>query len=186
MLEKLRQSLLNAPIVKFGDYDYFIHPVTDGFPAVDPGLLSEITEAIIGIANLDCDKLITPEAMGIHITTSLSRKTGIPLNIIRRRRYGLEGEVELRLETGYSSEKMYINGLERGERVVFVDDVLSTGGTLRGVLRGLDPMDVEVVDIIIVVNKGKAKDDIEKDFGIPVKCLVEVDIIDSKVVIREG
>ena len=56
---------------------------------------------------------------------------------------------------------------------------------MRGVLRALDQMGVEVVDVIIVVNKGKVREDIEKEFGISVKCLVEVDIIDGRVVVLE-
>ena len=29
MLEKLKTSLVNAPIVKKGEYNYFVHPITN-------------------------------------------------------------------------------------------------------------------------------------------------------------
>jgi len=31
-LERLRASLKDCPIVRFGDYEYFVHPITDGIP----------------------------------------------------------------------------------------------------------------------------------------------------------
>jgi adenine phosphoribosyltransferase len=171
--------------VKFDKYDYFVYPITDGIPTISPGLLSEIADGMARIANLDCDKFVTVEAMGIHITTALSLKTGIPFTIIRKKRYGLDDEIEFDQRTGYHTRKMYINGLERGDRVVIVDDVLSTGGTLRATLKALKDIGVEVVDILIAINKGEAKAPIEKEFGVKIKCLVRVDVVDGKVVIKK-
>ena len=65
MLERLRRSLLEAPVFKRGEYDYFIHPITDGVPEIRPDLIREVTANIVRIANLDVDKIVTVEAMGI-------------------------------------------------------------------------------------------------------------------------
>jgi len=43
MLERLKKSLLEAPIFKRGSYNYFIHPITDGVPEVRPELIREVT-----------------------------------------------------------------------------------------------------------------------------------------------
>jgi len=32
MLERLKKSLFEAPVFKRGEYNYFIHPITDGVP----------------------------------------------------------------------------------------------------------------------------------------------------------
>jgi adenine phosphoribosyltransferase len=185
MLEVLKQTLRDAPVVKFGDYDYFVYPISDGIPTVSPRLLQDITDGMASIANLDCDKIVTPEAMGIHLATALSLKTGIPFTIIRKKKYNLEGEVAFEQETGYSSGKMYINGVESGDRVVLVDDILSTGGTIRGILKALDNLGVEVVDVVIAIDKGQSRKAIEEEFGIKIKCLVSVEIADGKVVIKD-
>ena len=42
-LEMLKKSLKEAPIVKIIDYDYVIHPITDGIPEIKPELLGEVT-----------------------------------------------------------------------------------------------------------------------------------------------
>ena len=41
-MNQLRTSLQNAPVIWKGDYPYFIHPVTDGVPRMDPDVLKAI------------------------------------------------------------------------------------------------------------------------------------------------
>ena len=63
-MDQLRQSLLDAPIIEKGDYEYFVHPVSDGVPMLRPELLREIVIKIIRKADLeDIDKIVTPAAM---------------------------------------------------------------------------------------------------------------------------
>src|SRR6056297_2145947 len=117
-MEKLKQSLLDAPIIEKNGYHYFVHPISDGIPVLEPGLLREIVIQIIRKAELeDVDKIVTPAAMGIHISTAVSLMTDIPLVVIRKREYGLDGEVSLQQVTGYSESEMYVNDVNEGERV---------------------------------------------------------------------
>ena len=57
MLERLKKSLLEAPVFKRGEYNYFIHPITDGVPEVRPELIREVTGHIVRIADMDVDKM---------------------------------------------------------------------------------------------------------------------------------
>ena len=41
-LERLRASLAEAPVVQFGDYPYFVHPIADGIPLGRPEVLDEV------------------------------------------------------------------------------------------------------------------------------------------------
>jgi len=184
-MKLLRRSLENAPVVKFQDYDYFVFPIADGIPTIETALFEEVIDAMASMIEGPYDKIVTAEAMGIHLAAGLSMKTGKPFTIIRKRKYGLPDEKEFDQETGYSSRKMYINGLQRGDRVVLLDDLISTGGTLIGILRALDQMGVEVVDVIIVIDKGTGRQKVEEKFGIKVKTLVGIDIVDGQLKIRD-
>lgn len=184
MLENLKKSLLEAPVIKKGEYDYFIHPITDGIPLVEAEFMEEVAEGISKFANLDVDKIVCVEAMGIHIATALSLKTGIPFVVIRKRLYGLEGEVDVHQVTGYSDGNLYINGIKKGERVLLVDDVVSTGGTMTAVLNALKSMGVEVVDVIAVIEKGEGRDIVQKRTGLEIKTLLKVNVENGKVVIE--
>ena len=184
-LERLRASLAECPVVKFGDYEYFVHPITDGIPPGDPKVLAE---AVDGLARLGdwprCDTIVTAESMGFPLAAVLSMKTGKPYVFIRKRRYGLPGEVSLSQLTGYSKTDMFINYIRPGERVIFVDDVISTGGTLYAIVKALRSLRAEVVDALIVFEKTKEKARMEKDLGLKIKTLLRVEVRDGKLIER--
>jgi len=184
-MDQLRQSLLDAPIIQKGDYEYFVHPVSDGVPMLRPELLREIVIKIIRKADLeDIDKIVTPAAMGIHISTAVSLMTDIPLVVIRKRQYGLEGEVSLAAQTGYSESEMYINDVEEGDRVLVLDDVLSTGGTMKAILDALEHIGAEVIDVVAVIKKAGPNE--LDDAGYSVKTLINVTVEDGEVVITDA
>lgn len=184
MFENLKKSLIEAPVVKKGDYDYFVHPVTDGVPLVHPEILEEVAEGIAKFGNMNVDKIVCVEAMGIHIATALSLKTGKPFVVVRKRSYGLEGEVAVHQVTGYSEGELYINGLKKGDKIILVDDVVSTGGTMISVLKALETIGVEVVDVVAVVEKGRGKYIVEDATDYRVKSLVKVNVKNGKVVVE--
>lgn len=185
-LELLKKSLQEAPIVKKGEYYYVIHPITDGVPFITPELLEEVVSEIQKLVE-SCgriDKIVTMEAMGIPLATSLSSKMAIPFTIIRKRSYGLPGEISVEQVTGYSKSKLYINGLDKGDEIVIVDDVLSTGGTLRAVLSVLKKMGIIVKGVFIAVDKGNVAGKITDEYKIPITALADIEVIDGKVVIK--
>ena len=183
MLDRFKRSLESSPIVKMGDYDYFVNPITDGIPRMDPLMLVEVLDGFKEIGDFHCDLLIAPEAMGIPLAVPLSLELGIPYNVVRKKRYGLPGEVSVTQLTGYSKSEMYINGISKGERVVLVDDVISTGGTIRAVIRALQVIGVDLVDIIIAVEKGKYREEVERELGVRIKTLVKVEVRDGKLIV---
>ena len=180
MLERLKKSLLEAPVFKRGSYNYFIHPITDGVPEVRPELIREVTSHIVRIANLDVDKIVTIEAMGIPIGIGLSIMCDIPLVIIRKRKYGLPGEIEVSQVTGYSKSQLFLNGINKGDRVLIVDDVISTGGTLLATIKSLQVAGAIVKDVVIVVQRGDGVS-LVRSKGHFIKTMVQVEVDESKV-----
>ena len=185
MLKILHESLLSAPIVRRGDYYYFIHPVSDGVPQLRPELLEEITEHILGMLSKNFDKILAIEAMGIPLATAISMKTGIPFTIIRKRPYGLEGEIKLSQETGYSKGELYVNDVRKGDKVLIVDDVISTGGTLVSLIKALEDLGAIITDTIVIIERGDGLSRL-KDIGIDIKTLVRIDVTEKGVTIEDA
>jgi len=183
MLEKLKATLENCPVVRMGDYEYFVHPVTDGIPYMDPEMLEEIIDHICDICDFRCDLIAGAEAMAIPLIVPLSLRTGIPYTIIRKRRYGLPGEVSVKQVTGYASKELYINGIKPGQRVVLVDDVISTGGTLRALIKALRNMGARITDVVVVIERGDQKKILETEFSINISTLVKVRIRNGRVAV---
>jgi adenine phosphoribosyltransferase len=151
---------------------------------LEPSLLREIVIQIIRKAELeDVDKIVTPAAMGIHISTAVSLMTDIPLVVIRKRKYGLDGEIALSQQTGYSENEMYINNVHEGDRVLLLDDVLSTGGTMKAITEALEQIGADVADVLAVIKKEGPNDLDDTDYE--VKTLINVDVVDGDVVITD-
>lgn len=186
-LDVLRDSFRTAPIVKRGAYHYFVHPLTDSIPPVEPDLVAEVCHAIQAVADFsDADLILTIEAMGIHLGAVLSQQTRLPFYIVRKRQYWLPGEIVVDQSTGYSKGKLYINGIQPGTKVVVVDAVISTGGTYVGVLNALKEHGIEVADVVAVIERGDGVAEVKEKTGFDVKTLVKIDVVDGKVVIRDG
>jgi len=130
------------------------------------------------------DKIVTMEAMGIPLATTLSLNMNIPFTIIRKRKYDFPDEVSVERATGYSNSKLYINGLKKGDKIVIVDDMLSTGGTLRAVLTALKKMGVVIKGVFIAVNKGNVAKEIMNESNVSITTLVNIDVIDGRVAIK--
>ncbi|WP_254535780.1 hypoxanthine/guanine phosphoribosyltransferase [Halomarina litorea] len=181
-LTRLKASLRSAPVVDRDGYDYMVHPVTDGIPRVEPDLLREVARALATVADLEgVDYLVTPEAMGIHHATALSLETDLPFVVVRKRSYGLDGEVAVHQTTGYGEDELYLNGVEAGDRVCVVDDMLSTGGTLAAVCTALGEAGAEVVDVVTVLRR----DDGIPDLPVDPSSLLRVEVVDGEVRIEE-
>lgn len=181
-MERLKASLREAPIVDKDGYQYFVHPITDGVPPLEPALLREIVIGVVRRAAVEeVDAIVAPEAMGIHVGTAVSLAADKPLAVVRKRSYGFAGEVAVHQETGYSEGELYVNGVEAGDRVLLLDDVVSTGGTLGAVHEALEEAGAEVVDAVVVIQKGDVPEGLDVDH----QWLVKADVEDDAVVILD-
>ncbi len=185
-MDRLASSLRSAPVVEKEDYHYVVHPITDGIPQLGPALLREVVVGLIRMTDLsDVDVLVAPEAMGIHLSTALSLATDIPIVVVRKREYGLPGEVSVSQVTGYGGDEMYVNGIEPGDRVVIVDDLYSTGGTLDAITSALGEIGAEIVDVVVAIRKVGGEKALEGSPHEP-RSLIDIDVVDGEVVIVDG
>jgi adenine phosphoribosyltransferase len=185
-LDKFKKSLQKSSVIKKGEYHYIIHPIADGIPEIKPGLLHEIVgEMKRHIQPLGhIDRIVTIEAMGIPIATALSLDLHIPFTIIRKRKYGLKDEITIEQETGYSKSKLYINGVKKGQNIIIVDDLISTGDTLQGILSAFTVLGVNIKGIFVAINKKYKSEHRNEIDNKTVVSLASIDIINGKIVVQ--
>lgn len=185
MYEKLRASVAGSPVVKFGDYPYVVHPLTDGLPSVEPEVLQEAVDGLATLADWRfVDRIITAEAMGFPLAAALSLKVRKPYLFIRKRRYGLPSELSLKQVTGYSGTDLFFNFVRPGERLAFVDDIVSTGGTLRAVAKAIRSLDAKLQEVLVVFDKMADGTSLEKELGLKVKALLKIAVVDGKAIVK--
>lgn len=176
----LKQSFLSSPVVDLHGYPYFVNPVSDGIPMMDRDLMEEVVDGIVEIADLDCDAVLAPEAMGIPLAAGVTIRTGIPYSVIRKRSYGLPGEIALDQHTGYSRSPMYVNGIVPGTRVAIIDDVISTGGTVKAIIGALRATGITVTEVVAVYSKMKDVSELERELGVTVRYLLAVSSVGGR------
>ena len=186
-LAVLQDSLRGSPIIWKGEYPYFIHPISDGIPRMDADVLRATRDLIVEMVDWsNIDLIVSVEAMGLPLLAAVGDATGKPTVVIRKRQYGMEGEVRVDVATGYSQSTTYINDIAPDERILIVDDVISTGGTLEPILATLEDMGVILQDIEIAIEKGEGRERLAKERPEwPIRTLARIDIIDGRVEILE-
>ena len=186
-LTVLQDSLRGAPIIWKGEYPYFIHPISDGIPRMDANVLRATRDLIISMVDWsEIDLIVSVEAMGLPLLAAVGEASGKPTLVIRKRSYGMKGEVEVNVSTGYSESTTYINDIKPGERILIVDDVISTGGTLEPILEAIEGIGAKLQDIIIAIEKGNGRErlSIERPEW-RIRTLARIDIVDGRVEILE-
>ena len=182
-LKVLQDSLRGAPIIWKGEYPYFIHPISDGIPRMEAEVLRATRDLIVSMVDWSqIDLIVSVEAMGLPLLAAVGEATGKPTVVIRKRSYGMEGEVRVDVSTGYSSSTAYINDISPGERLLIVDDVISTGGTLEPLLESLEGMGAILKDVIVAIEKGEGRVRLSEERPEwPIRTLSRIDIVDGKV-----
>lgn len=89
------------------------------------------------INELNVDTLMAVEARGFIFAAPLARKRSLPL-VLARKKGKLPGETwcqEYSLEYGTDTVCVHKADIAKGSRILLVDDLIATGGTLKAVSR---------------------------------------------------
>ena len=111
------------------------------------GLMAE------ALAGRDVDALVAVEARGFLFGAALAYSLGKPLVPVRKRGklpYHTHS-VTYSLEYGEDTMEMHTDAVVEGQRVVIVDDVLATGGTLAAACRLVEKAGAKVDCLALVV-----------------------------------
>ena len=129
----------------------------------------ELTEAcareLIKIAP-EHDVIITSESKGIPLAYEMARQMGVNKYILARKSQKLYMSdvfaVEVNSITTAKKQTLYLDGADaeylRGKKVLIVDDVISTGESLRAIEKLVENAGGNIVGKMAVLAEGDAKD----------------------------
>lgn len=144
----ISDSLSIGAFIIFGDVELTI--------AVSAELLKKLP---------DFDYIITPEAKSIPLAYEMSRQSNKPYYVVRKKeKLYMQNPVAVNVRsiTTDAQQTLVLDGAEgeiiRGKRVVILDDVISTGESLKAVEQLLSKFDVDVVSKAAVLAEGDAAD----------------------------
>lgn len=106
-----------------------------------PDILHPLASFLAELVPPDVDRLAGTELGAVALATALSLETGLPFVIARK---GVKG---------YSTSKSVEGELHPGERVLVVEDVISTGAQAIRAARQLTELGARVAGILAVVDR---------------------------------
>ncbi len=145
---RLAELLRRVGAVRFGDFVLSSGQRSNVYVDVklactDPKVLDAIaSEMAKKVEGTSFDRIACIELGGVPLAVALSLKTGKPYVIFRKRR------------KEYGTREDCVGEVKRGERVVVVEDVTTTGSSAMSVVERVRERGGEVVAILTVVDRG--------------------------------
>jgi adenine phosphoribosyltransferase len=106
------------------------------------------------LRDLKIDKIVGLEARGFIFGGAVARELGIGFVPVRKKGK-LPREVvsiSYALEYGEDVMEMHVDAVEKGERVIVIDDLIATGGTAEAAIKLLQRQGAEVVGASFVID----------------------------------
>lgn len=104
-------------------------------------------------SEVDFDVIVAPEARGFIFGSALAHAMGKGFVPVRKKgKLPFETiEEEYALEYGTATLQMHKDAIQKGQRVVIVDDLLATGGTVKAICKLVERLGGEVVRICCLI-----------------------------------
>lgn len=126
----------------------------------DVEAMNEIIESFAEYCdNYKPDYLVAIESKGYLFASSLAYKLGLPIILVRKKRDKLKKNNEVReISVHYENEYAYdeIVMIKRpeykGKKILIIDDVCSTGGTINAVVDLLNQCDVAKINSLVMIS----------------------------------
>jgi adenine phosphoribosyltransferase len=134
-----------------------------------------VDELVQPWAGSKIDKIAGIEARGFIIGGAIAHQLSAGFIPIRKKGKLPHKSVRVAysLEYGIDEMEMHADAVEKGERVILVDDLIATGGTAEGAVKLLRQMGAEVVAAVFMVDLPELGGaDKLRALGVPVRTLV--------------
>jgi len=177
--ELVRSAFDDQPLLEVGEYEFIVNSLTEQIPATSEALLRAAASWLVETGNFEqATKIAGEEDKGAILVAATALETGLPFGMARWYPSGLEGQVGVEFEMEYASGQLFLNGVEKEDRVIIVDDMISTGGTMVALIAAIEAVGAAIVDIVCVAGKVdyRGVERVKEETGYEVKTLLNVSV----------
>jgi len=128
----------------------------------DPALLRRIGKQLAALVPKETQRLAAPELGAVLLGGAVSMETGLPLVLVRKE------------AKGYGTSKQIEGILAPHDRVTLIEDVVTTGGDSLRSAQVLRDAGAEVINLVVVLDRGEGGEDNISAAGIPYTPLFRV------------
>ena len=159
-MKKLEEYVRSIP--DFPEEGIIFRDVTSVLQDAD-GLTLAIDTMQKLVEDVDYDVVVGAESRGFIFGTPIAYNTHKPFVLIRKKgKLPCETvEMSYELEYGSATIEMHKDSIKPGQKVVLVDDLIATGGTVEAAIKLIEQLGGEVVKVIFMMElaglNGRAK-----------------------------
>ena len=182
-MKEVIRAFHNQKIVKVNGHNYLINPITDHNPDTTYTLLRDVVKELSNLTNFSkANKIVGEEDRGGYIAALMAYEKKKSLGMVKWNPAQLKGLIGVNFRNAYTEGKMYLNGCKKGDKVILVEDLIDTGGTISSMVKLLQKHQITILDIICVADKEEYAgiDRIEKETGIRPKSLIQFTCVNKK------
>jgi orotate phosphoribosyltransferase len=128
----------------------------------DPELLKRIGSHLAELVPKETQRLAAPELGAVLLGGAVSMDTGIPLLLVRKE------------PKGYGTGRQLEGRFTAGERVTVIEDVVTTGGDSLRSIQVLRDAGLEVIHLVVVLDRGEGGDENIREARIPYSPLFRI------------
>jgi orotate phosphoribosyltransferase len=128
----------------------------------EPALLKRLGQHLASLVPGDTQRLAAPELGAVLLGGAVSMVTGLPLVLVRKE------------PKGYGTSKQIEGRFEAGDRVTVIEDVVTTGGDSLRSAQVLRDAGVEVIHLVVVLDRGEGGEENIRQAGIPYSPLFRI------------
>ena len=128
----------------------------------DPALLRRLGAQLARLIPTATQRLAAPELGAVLLGGAVSMESGLPLVLVRKE------------PKGYGTSKQIEGRFEPGDRVTVIEDVVTTGGDSLRSAQVLRDAGVEVIHLVVVLDRGEGGEENIRNAGIPYSPLFRI------------
>ncbi len=121
----------------------------------DPALLRRLGGHLAALVPRETRRLAAPELGAVLLGGAVSMELELPLLLVRKE------------PKGYGTAKQIEGGYVKGERVTVIEDVVTTGGDSLRTVQVLRDAGLEVIHLVVVLDRGEGGEENIREAQIP-------------------
>lgn len=182
-MKEIIKAFNNQTIKLVKNRNYIITPLLDHEPETSYQLMKDVVKELSKLTDFSkADKVVGEEDRGGYIAALLAYANKKSLGMVKWFPVNLGDRVSVDFRSAYAEGKMYLYGVRKGDRIILVEDMVDSGGTIVAMIELLRKIGAEIVDIILIGEKEELNgvDRIKKATGLDVKYLIRFSCLGNK------
>lgn len=171
-IKEFSTFLHQKEIIKFGDFtlasgkksSYYVDlRLVPSYPHQFRIMIKNLQKNIVEDVGLDSfDSLVSVPTGGLIIASALAIEIVKPLIYVRSK------------PKDYGTTKSVEGQIHKGMRVVMIDDVATTGGSVVNAIKSLKDANITIEDVYVIVNRMEGAEEALKELGVKLHSLANV------------